>query len=47
MFEERKNFDRTRTVRLYFRRQVRKYEIEKAFENEAIEWANMKIYHHY
>ena len=44
-FEEDKGFDRKRTLRMTFRRQIRKYELEKAFENYEVLWDKMEIYH--
>jgi hypothetical protein len=40
-FEERKAFDRSRTLRIYFRKFPRMYDIEKAFEDKEIDWSKV------
>lgn len=43
-FENEKNFDRKKTLRLTFRKTIRRYELEKAFESYEIDWSKMEIY---
>eukprot|EP01017_Pseudomicrothorax_dubius_P037324 TRINITY_DN5459_c0_g4_i1.p1 TRINITY_DN5459_c0_g4~~TRINITY_DN5459_c0_g4_i1.p1 ORF type:complete len:950 (-),score=187.80 TRINITY_DN5459_c0_g4_i1:961-3810(-) len=47
MFEESKNFDRSRTLRLQMRRLARRLDLERAFENVPIQWDKIAFYHHY
>ena len=47
LFEETKSFDRSRTIRIHFRKLIRKYDLEKAFEGLDIEWDKLQIYFHH
>jgi len=46
MFEENNQFDRSRTLRLHCRKLIRKNDLDKAFENVAIVWDDLKVYYH-
>ncbi|KRX09647.1 hypothetical protein PPERSA_09317 [Pseudocohnilembus persalinus] len=46
-FEEIKDFDKTKTLRLYCRKLVRKYTLEQIFQGLGIEWEKLKIYFHH
>lgn len=47
LFEETRNFDRTRTLRIHCRKLVRRYDLEKAFDGTKVEWDKLQIYYHY
>jgi len=46
MFEEKNQFDRTKTLRIHCRKLIRRHDLEKAFEGIGIEWEKLKIYYH-
>jgi hypothetical protein len=46
-FEEKKNLDRQRTIRIYCRRLPRKFDLEKVFENCQVLWEKVTPYYHY
>ncbi len=47
LFEETKNFDRSRTLRIHGRKLIRRYDLEKAFEGIKVDWDKLQIYYHY
>lgn len=46
LFEQTHNFDPKRTLRIFFRKLVRKHDLEKAFKGRNIDWEKIAIYHH-
>lgn len=47
MFEEKNGFDRSKTIRIYTRKLVRKYDLEQAFKDQFVQWEKISVYYHY
>lgn len=46
-FEENMDFDKTKTLRILFRKPPRKHDLELTFAKENVNWAETKISYHY
>lgn len=46
-FEENMDFDKTKTLRILFRKSPRKHDIEQTFAKENITWSETKLFYHY
>ncbi|EAR83930.2 hypothetical protein TTHERM_00773400 (macronuclear) [Tetrahymena thermophila SB210] len=46
-FEERLDFEKNKTLRIYFRKSPRKHDVEQTFQHENVNWGEMKLYYHY